>query len=435
MGDLTVTEHERTVEPGPSQQTPHTPPKSSEDESQRKITDQKATAGTEQEEVTPDKPSSRRHRESVNSHRRRPERRHRNRRHDGGDSSCDSDSGDPGSQRHGRSKASVFSTVDESEDDWDNPVRYRAAYIYGSDDDGPEAPWEEDEQAQSSRASSKAVLEVIYCYRIPENKGIRSYYMYRHGHLGHVPKGATRTRESRIRIHSQMLINAFRAVIDFYYPGQDFIRDTVEFRDPYRFLFHHRDKLKWYKDNHPPQHDQKYREECNQHIDILLTELDKLMGKRYRQEEERIKRGVITFENLWMIFKPGEKMFAKAAEPEQTWPSFLVDIRGGIFKGKEKPYWVHVWFVYFNGVTFERMRDRGAIRPFEGEKEITSLMTYPQQFHKDTDEDRARYGGRTLAEQMAVWGERYWELRRPRLMEFHGECMNPKSLLVSLSFQ
>ncbi|KAH8903522.1 P-loop containing nucleoside triphosphate hydrolase protein [Coniochaeta sp. PMI_546] len=253
--------------------------------------------------------------------------------------------------------------------------------------------------------------------------------MYRHGHLGHVPKGATRTRESRIRIHSQMLINAFRAVIDFYYPGQDFIRDTVEFRDPYRFLFHHRDKLKWYKDNHPPQHDQKYREVCNQHIDILLTELDKLMGKRYRQEEERIKRGVITFENLWMIFKPGEKMFAKAAEPEQTWPSLLVDIRGGIFKGKEKPYWVHVWFVFFNGVTFERMRDRGAIRPFEGEKEITSLMTYPQQFHKDTDEDRARYGGRTLAEQMAVWGERYWELRRPRLMEFHGECMNPKSLL------
>lgn len=432
MGENSHTEHERPAESGPkfSQHPPHTPPKTSDDEGKQEAVDQQAPKEDEPAEVGVEKSSSRRQKRSSYRHRRQTERRPLNRYRDESCSS-DSDSHDRRPKRPTRSITSRGSSPSDSEDDWDDPVRYRAAYIYGSDDDGPEAPLKEDEEPQSSRASTKAVLEVIYCYRIPENKGFRSYHLDRHGHLGHLPKGATRTRDSRLRIHSQFLVNAFRAVIDCYYPGQDFSRDTIEFRSPYRFLFHHKERLRWYKDNHPPQHDQKYREQCNEHIDILLTELDRLVGKRYRQEEERIKRGVVTFDNLWMVFRPGQKMFVKAAEPEQTWPAFLVDIRGGVFKGKTRPYWVHIWVVFFTGVTFERMRERVCIRPFEGEKEITSLFTYPQRFHKDTEADKAMYDGRTLAEQMAVWGERYWELRKPRLMEFHGECIQPKSLLVS----
>ncbi|EXJ74892.1 uncharacterized protein A1O5_01588 [Cladophialophora psammophila CBS 110553] len=146
----------------------------------------------------------------------------------------------------------------------------------------------------------------------------------------------------RFLIYSSKLINALRAVID-YYPGQDLLGDVVEFNEPFIFLVHHWDKLEQYKTNHPPQHTAEYQKECNEHIDLLLGLLDKYVGPEVRREKHRHDQGVATFEYLWMLFKPGERLFVKD-RVSKTLNSCLLDrIKGGVVDRKEKPYHLSTW--------------------------------------------------------------------------------------------
>jgi len=245
------------------------------------------------------------------------------------------------------------------------------------------------------------VLEVIYSYRCPTNMKRVMWSAHRPKDSESIRRGAIRTGRSRIRIHSLKLINALRAVVE-YYPDQDLLGETVEFRGPFRFIYHHKDKLLQYKDHHPPQHSEEYRNECNEHIDILLAEFEKLQGKKTTKEAERHERGVATFENLWMLFRPGDKVFVKEFEPNQMWSAVLVDISGGAVEGSDKKYSVSVWNVKNFGIRFSRERYTYYIAPFEGERDIMSLQLYPQQYHQDTEEELAKHEGRTLMRQMEV---------------------------------
>jgi hypothetical protein len=84
------------------------------------------------------------------------------------------------------------------------------------------------------------------------------------------PELAKATNEgTEVRINSSLLANALRAVVT-YYPGESLLEEPLVFESPYQLLFHYRKDLELYKDNHPEKHDPEYREECNQHIDILL---------------------------------------------------------------------------------------------------------------------------------------------------------------------
>lgn len=319
------------------------------------------------------------------------------------------------------------SASEESNNDdqpWDSQVRYRAQYLFDDgDEEGRELPLVNSSVARSDDQETRGVLEVVYCYRC----AARRFWSSKKVKDGAIPKGAVKTDRCKIRIHSPKLINALRAVVS-YYPGQDLLGDTVEFLNPFRFIFHHRAQLEEYKSNHPKQHSESYRAECNQHIDVLLSEFEKLEGKRASKEAERHSREVATFENLWMLYKPGEKVFVTEPEPGKTWSAVLSDISGGLVDGSNRKYRISVWHIRNFGTVFGRCRHTFWIAPFEGERDIMSLRVYPQQHHRDTDEDLAQRGGRTLAQQMEVWGAKYWELRKPTLQEFSGNCILPETL-------
>jgi hypothetical protein len=222
----------------------------------------------------------------------------------------------------------------------------------------------------------------------------------------------------RVRIISSKLVNALRAVVD-YYPGQILVGDNIEVDEPFRFLLHHRQKLAQYKSEHPPTHGEEYKSECNLHIDCLLKFLEDTMGKSIREEEQRHRRGFATFENLWLLFKPGERMFARC--PGDRIMTFLLDdIRGGVVSGEAKKYTLSLWNIRFNGNRFNKVDDKWSIPPFDGEKEITSLRVYPQSYHHDTAEELQQHENRTLQEQMVLWGERYFGLASRCLKEYYG---------------
>lgn len=89
-----------------------------------------------------------------------------------------------------------------------------------------------------------------------------------------------------LHIHSPLLINALRAVVS-YYPGNNMLGEPLVFPEPFHLLAWWWKELEAYKDNHPSSHTDHYRDECNQHIDVLLEFLEEHFEaelKRHQQD-------------------------------------------------------------------------------------------------------------------------------------------------------
>jgi len=312
--------------------------------------------------------------------------------------------------------------ADADDEAWTGPIRYSKEYV-----DVTGAVTKKilgNEPTTITTSTSAGVLEVITQWHFGGR--MRRMWSKKQKHR-YLEKLAGRKGICRFRIHSAKLINVLRAVVD-YYPGQELLGDVIEFTEPFVFLVHHWDKIEQYKTNHPPQHSAEYQRECNEHIDILLSELDKHVGPEIRLEKKRHSQGVATYEYLWVLFKPGEKLFARTQGLNFLRPCLQEKISGGISDRKGKPYRISAWYVGHNGIRFSRRELRAVIRPFDGEKEIMLLPIYPQAYHKDTPEELRSHDGRTLQEQTVVWGERCWNLRWPCLKEYSGKCLQPRRL-------
>ena len=155
----------------------------------------------------------------------------------------------------------------------------------------------------------------------------------------------------RMTIRSKKLLNALRDVIT-YYPGGSFIGDEVNVYEPYRVLCHHIEDLKAYKDRHPEWHDEAYRQECNDHIDILLGFLDDHYGKDFRDEQARWERQppICTFKYLWLLLKPGESCFR--VYDDQSHPFITQEViapNGDMVRNKNVKYEIDAWYIGFDG--------------------------------------------------------------------------------------
>jgi hypothetical protein len=235
-------------------------------------------------------------------------------------------------------------------------------------------------------------------------------------------------KSCRIRILSSKLINALRSVVK-YYPGQNLLGDKLEFREPYQFLVHHREELKEYKTHHPPQHSESYRKECNEHIDHLLTFLDTAMGKELEDEEKRHDRDFCTFEYLWLLLKPGEDFFINGTRDDRVISGVLERFEEGYQGGEAETCTGLYWNIVYSDQRLYRLIRYFYILPFEGERAINTLFIYPTKYHKDTAEALTRQGGRTLAKQMVIWGEKYWNLTRQQrcLRDYHGKIYRTRN--------
>lgn len=219
-------------------------------------------------------------------------------------------------------------------------------------------------------------------------------------------------------IHSPLLINAFRAVVQ-YYSGESLSGSQVKIAHPYPFAFHHREQLKLYKGSPRPEHTQEYNEECDKHIDVFLEYLEKHTGLSMDEEEARWARKVpvATFQNLWYLLLPGEDVYA--VDESGTPNAFVVkSVEGSGFASRSTiptPYSVKLWRMDFNGSWIGRSTKIFTIRPFEGESEITNLDVYPARFHKDPP------GSVPLRDQLIARGKKFFAMTKgPAYREYNG---------------
>jgi hypothetical protein len=240
-----------------------------------------------------------------------------------------------------------------------------------------------------------------------------------------------------MKIYSMYLINALRDVVH-YWPDLNLQDHPVKIGKPYAVLIHYLDALQMYKDGHPACHSDEYVKLCNDDIDILIGIVDKECGNDIRSERKRYQKSppMATFENLWMLFKPGQDVYVAGRDGKLPIPMRVSKLvrreqvslhesrylggpanrRPG--RGEEKYRFQHDalmwsvcgWGVGCTGKAMSPQVRNTTIEFFEREREITSLMVYPKEFHSDPN----------LESQLQVRGKRYWELCTPAYRHYDG---------------
>ena len=223
---------------------------------------------------------------------------------------------------------------------------------------------------------------------------------------------------SEMVVRSPSLVKAIQTVIT-YCPGQDIAGETITFAEPYLPLLHHQNALEQYfqnlEENEAP--DSAITSTVNgvpngvpkgkisvstarNDWSILRAFLDAKWKKKIDKEEARHQQSppVATFEMLWMLFKPGTRVFHNKDE----------EISGCIVRSiklldplkEEKRWQVCLWSLGFNGKLskyslllliltirvgnyVDRVPSEHVMRGFDGTREITTLDVYPVQLPLD----------------------------------------------------
>ncbi|KUI58146.1 ATPase family AAA domain-containing protein 3B [Cytospora mali] len=230
-----------------------------------------------------------------------------------------------------------------------------------------------------------------------------------------------KTEKTEIVVHSRYLTNAFNAVIGSY-PDTNFLGKTVSIEAPYYAFMHHRDALSRYRIAQPACHNDEYATITAQHIDILLSFLDRTYGDKIRDEEARHKRTppAATFDLLWLLLKPGEVIYKKV---QNVWTPFVIS---SISTFATKIYTIDCWDIRVQGGRMKRCMNVFPIQAFSGEQAISTLEVVPAAFFRD---DFQKQDGMFMAEKQIAMGKMYWELvKRPAYKEYDGKLIDRDNL-------
>lgn len=123
-------------------------------------------------------------------------------------------------------------------------------------------------------------------------------------------------------IRSPHLVKALQAVVK-YYPKQEIAGDTITVAEPYHFLLHNEKQLAEYFNSNIHNVDDRdagvrlgeegaVNNSGQEHFKILQAFLNARWEKKIQQEKSRHAQTppIATYEMLWMLFKPGTRVFA-----------------------------------------------------------------------------------------------------------------------------
>ncbi|KAI0106616.1 hypothetical protein F4814DRAFT_451830 [Daldinia grandis] len=226
-------------------------------------------------------------------------------------------------------------------------------------------------------------------------------------------------------INSIHLINALRAMVE-YYPDTSLLRDTVTINAPYHMLAHHRAALVRYKINQPEAHDGEYVLTTAKHIDVLLGFLEKTLGIQINEEDKRhnSKVPLATFDNLWLMLKPGDIVYAKH---DRQWPRSLFPVSPPAHPSTKAA--LHIlstaeMLPYTSG-RFRRTIHAFDIGPFNREEVIKPLPTIPAHFFQCENGNATPQ--EVIAKQLLI-GKRVWKLSKGLDYMFYSELLVEKEL-------
>ena len=202
--------------------------------------------------------------------------------------------------------------------------------------------------------------------------------------------------ESRdLEIYSPHIRTAFRNVIKSY-PGVSLWADTIMIRGLPKCIFHYRKELAEYRDTM----EDKVQ---SLHVTLALRFMETTLREKIKSYEALVESSAsepsIEFEDLWMIFRPGEYVCMKTLGSQRVMRFESMRRISGF--GSDE--WnIYATYVTHDGVTFGYKEVMHKVDSFEGAKPIRNLVVYPVSFCLDPDE---------LCDRMVERGRKFMALR------------------------
>lgn len=216
-------------------------------------------------------------------------------------------------------------------------------------------------------------------------------------------------KKTMVTINSPQLLKALKELVQFF-PSESLDFDTqVSYDSPYTLLHHHRAELLAYK---KASDDETTRE----HIDLLLLFLASEASDKGRVATKLIASGLITFENSWMVYKPGDLVYASSYGQDRLYTLNQT--------GYHKDNCVGKYFQLscsFSACDGEKSGvSQTTLRIVEREEfvgmtpsKITSLSAFPLKF-LDAEEQAI------IKEKLTARGERYLQIKGVKPYEYNG---------------
>ena len=295
------------------------------------------------------------------------------------------------------------------------PVLYKVQYLSAFDDVVFSKESKEPLGIQNTLpALGKSIIEVITKVRIlvPDQNP----------EAGKEPRTSVKMLDTKLKINSPAIINAFHSVID-YSAGLNILEDSDTLSEPNRTSSHHDKELKAYRNRFHPDAIDPNVELCErnvnayEHLGILQDVLFERSGKAVEAERQRHARGVATFDMLWLLFRPGTNVYVDDHEDGEYNALIVKTVSGGDSWGPPSPLTIEAWNITYDGSQLGR-HFKFLIQPvYEGEKEISSLKVFPcESWREESKEGEKTKPLRLKLEK----GEMFFKLAQRHCMDYDG---------------
>lgn len=273
-------------------------------------------------------------------------------------------------------------------------------------------PWSEPFDLTRARlgalknTNDSAAFEII----TQVNTSIESFTDFQYKSL---PKGVHSIMETKdinlsvrttvIRILSMEIIKDISGVVS-YYPSVQLGGRELVLEEPYDIIAHHLQPL-------------ESIQKSNEHTKKFLETVKESMFKtRIQEERARNKKGLCTFPMLWLLFKPGDTVYAERDGDLFALVVIAVLSPKGVFSSPKltnRRYVIEAWNLEFDGRYVGRCKRGLFIESFEGERIISTLKVVPCQFIDDQDNGATR-------ERLQRLGRQWYEMLPGRSILYSG---------------
>ncbi|RPA95716.1 P-loop containing nucleoside triphosphate hydrolase protein [Choiromyces venosus 120613-1] len=175
-----------------------------------------------------------------------------------------------------------------------------------------------------------------------------------------------------LNINSPHLKDALHGIIGDY-PGISFRTENVHLRAPYRCLFHYLDELR------RELEEQKIRRknESIEHLEFLVGFIEEEFEEVRFEAGNYLPEGLVSYESLWTIFKPGTIMFQSSFGHQHA----LSLVRADYYHKPVEQVILTLAYVDYNGKEFGLANSKVTLHTFEGLERISELPAYPLIYH------------------------------------------------------
>ena len=185
---------------------------------------------------------------------------------------------------------------------------------------------------------------------------------------------------TELLVKSPHLVTALREVIQKY-PGVSLHAREIVIPDLPKCLFHYRKELLSYGSR---QRDRAAIEHLRLLLDYMWQVLESQLMSYSSLMESPNSAPSLSFENLWMAFKPGSYMYHQWQDTgfvfrliSMTKAKTIIDVNDWRVKGEQ---------ISYDGKQFGYVTRRHSIRPYEGIRALEQLLFYPLLYSSNLEE-------------------------------------------------